>query len=140
MSSTHREELALLRALVAEHGSEEHAIAVRALAGWLLRADQINERHGTMCNAIDKLRAEVERLQTENREGSMGSEVQKCRSCGAPILWVRTTTGKAMPVDAKPEKRIVLDPADTGQPTGRVVDTYVSHFATCPHAAKHRRS
>jgi hypothetical protein len=41
-----------------------------------------------------------------------------CRSCNNPILWVRTNAGRAMPVDPV-----------TGE----------SHFATCPHAGKHRR-
>jgi hypothetical protein len=41
-----------------------------------------------------------------------------------------------MPVDAEqPLKRIVLE---GNQPLARVVDTYVSHFVTCPQAAEHR--
>lgn len=67
-----------------------------------------------------------------------------CSSCGAAILWVKTLPGgKAMPLDAKPEKRVVLVDAigglDRDGVRGRVVDTYVSHFATCPQAAEHRR-
>lgn len=47
-----------------------------------------------------------------------------------------------MPVDAKPEKRIVLDDVRFGDdpPTARVVDTYVSHFATCPKAERFRKA
>jgi hypothetical protein len=53
-----------------------------------------------------------------------------------------------MPLDAKPEKRVVLIDAETGipyvtipgppTPTMRavVVDTYVSHFSTCPDSQK----
>ena len=54
-----------------------------------------------------------------------------CRSCGAPITWLRTRSGKRMPAD---------DP-------GRVLTenqlfdlkAHVSHFATCPQAAAHRK-
>ena len=77
----------------------------------------------------------------------------KCKSCGAEIIWIRTKSGKSMPVN--PEKYIVCERSDgTGtfvMPDGRVVKGYpcyghenaqygyVSHFATCPYAAKHRR-
>lgn len=43
----------------------------------------------------------------------------KCRSCGARVMWVKTPAGKYMPVD---------------------VATDVSHFATCPQAGAWRRS
>jgi DNA polymerase III epsilon subunit-like protein len=58
-----------------------------------------------------------------------------CKSCGAAILWAKTPAGKAMPLDAEPQKRIVL-----GRVTGEahVLDTYVPHWATCPSAAQHR--
>lgn len=57
-----------------------------------------------------------------------------CSSCGAPIRFVGTETGNQVPVDAKPEKRIVVGPDGVG----RSVDAYVSHFATCPNANQHR--
>lgn len=46
-----------------------------------------------------------------------GALARSCRGCGAPVYWITTAAGKAMPVD--------LDG--------------VSHFATCPQAAKFRR-
>lgn len=46
-----------------------------------------------------------------------GTRPAACRSCQAPIFWVKTASQKNMPVD----------------PDG------TSHFATCPEAAKHRR-
>jgi hypothetical protein len=64
-----------------------------------------------------------------------------CTGCGAAIVWVVTEAGKRMPVDAKPEKRVVLDdvhPVGEG-PRARVVDTYVSHFVTCPERDRFRR-
>lgn len=79
-----------------------------------------------------------------------------CRSCGAPLLWCRTTAGKAMPIDptpylakeCDPRATVVLyephsaDPAFVVQAgkIGRDQVVYVSHFASCPNAAAHRRS
>lgn len=58
-----------------------------------------------------------------------------CKSCGAPIVWAVTLTGKRMPLDEKPEKRFVLD--RDGKCS--LLYTYTSHFASCPQAAQHRR-
>jgi hypothetical protein len=79
-------------------------------------------------------------------------QVSACRSCSAPIVWVGTERGKAMPLDAQPY--------DGDDPSGlfviRVVDgkalaiavppeafagepLYRSHFATCPQADQWRR-
>lgn len=65
------------------------------------------------------------------------NDVQKCRSCGKPIIWVETSAGKKMPLDAKPEKRFVI-----GSKSGKahLLDTHLSHFATCPDAGKWRKS
>lgn len=43
-------------------------------------------------------------------------------------------SGKAMPINVPGEKRVVIE-----DQVGRVVDTYVSHFATCRYAESHRR-
>lgn len=64
-----------------------------------------------------------------------------CSSCGAEILWTITANGARMPVDVKPTgKAVVLrtNPGDALTPYSRVVDAFVSHFATCPQAARHR--
>lgn len=58
-----------------------------------------------------------------------------CKSCGAPIVWVKSANGKVMPLDGKPEKRVIV----TDEGIGCVVDTYTSHFSTCPNAAEHRK-
>lgn len=72
-----------------------------------------------------------------------GMTPKPCRSCGAPLIWGVTAQGKRMPVDAMPQKRITLEPARPGHedlpPLAEVVDTYVSHFATCPNADQHRK-
>ncbi len=76
--------------------------------------------------------------------------MSECRSCGRPVVWVRTTTNKDMPVD--PEPRDDGNVVVTGG--GPLVDhctvliiphperspRYVSHFVTCPHAEKWRRT
>ncbi len=64
----------------------------------------------------------------------MEVKVEHCRSCGAPIVWVKTKLGKHMPVEAEPSVEfaqmiIEYDPTK-----------HVSHFATCPNAAKHRKT
>ena len=76
-----------------------------------------------------------------------------CRSCGAPVVWAVTVTGAMMPVDRDPVDGGNIDLVHSGDasgtPTAHVLsesqptlyggDRYVSHFATCPNAAEHRR-
>ena len=77
--------------------------------------------------------------------------MSKCKSCGANIIWLPTENGKSMPCDATPIP-YVDDPAGSlllVTNSGNVVRAradatsdkfgYVSHFATCPNADKHRR-
>lgn len=60
--------------------------------------------------------------------------VSKCRSCGAMIVWLKTTTGKNMPTDA-------TQAAMHAGRMGGLFDPAVhqSHFATCPNADDHRK-
>ena len=51
-----------------------------------------------------------------------------CRSCGAPIRWVRQKSGKMMPVNPQAEYM--------GE---KRYEPGTSHFATCPNAADHRQ-
>jgi hypothetical protein len=62
-----------------------------------------------------------------------------CRSCGAAIVWVLTEHNRRMPLDAKPEKRFVVEEHKEA-PLAIATDTYVSHFSTCPNAAQHRKA
>lgn len=65
-----------------------------------------------------------------------------CSSCGRNILWTVTEAGKRMPVDAEPAGKVtvlVKNPDDAGTPISKSRDHYVSHFATCAHAASHRK-
>ena len=65
----------------------------------------------------------------------------KCSSCGAAIVWAKTTKGKRMPVDAEPAAggNINLDGFGVARyvPAGK--GHYKSHFATCPNSAAHRK-
>lgn len=73
-----------------------------------------------------------------------------CSACGARILWARSaSTGRAMPLDPMPSERgnITLAQGPRGETIARVVPRadggpglYVSHFATCPEAARFRRA
>jgi hypothetical protein len=65
----------------------------------------------------------------------------KCSSCGAAIIWTVTAAGKRMPVDAAPVGKVTVlrtNPADAITPLSRQVDHFVSHFATCKFAERHR--
>lgn len=88
----------------------------------------------------------------------------ECRSCHAPVRWaVHETTGRRMPLDCEPVpdgKVVVVEWHDTNPDTGArytyplpIVGVgkkaitraaseyrYTSHFATCPNAARHRKS
>jgi hypothetical protein len=73
-----------------------------------------------------------------------------CRSCGAPLIWASTLKGHAAPFDATPDPKglWVLEEGYGGglfatkAGEADLLDKrprYTSHFATCPHAAQHRR-
>lgn len=71
----------------------------------------------------------------------MSLPVVKCSSCGADIVWGRTVGNKRMPLDAKPLQGFDLETdGPLAGTTGPLTAFYVSHFATCPNAAQHRRS
>ena len=81
----------------------------------------------------------------------------KCSSCGAEILWVRTVSGKKMPLDVEPVwirqqtgghtyvredgsfifGEIMGDADD--DPDANAIEAHTSHFATCPNADQHRK-
>lgn len=73
-----------------------------------------------------------------------------CRSCRAPIRWVLSSSGKAMPLDLDPVPEGTIALSDRGGVVVGVIvperaragyagSLYRSHFATCPNAGKHRR-
>ena len=91
--------------------------------------------------------------------------MSRCASCGAPIVWVRSTGGKAIPLDPEPAEGgnlvavdrsgIALDPerarlavaaskatVTVARRALRSIDPELphwrTHFATCPNAEQHR--
>jgi len=68
-----------------------------------------------------------------------------CKSCTAPIDWVQTVDGNWIPIDVEPSATgnlVVINghsqlATDDDRRLRRPL--YVSHFATCPQAAKWRR-
>lgn len=82
----------------------------------------------------------------------VGAMTDTCRSCGRPILWAKVhITETPIPLDPnpRPDGNIILRPkrpyvevATTTQikeAKKNSTDLYVTHFATCPNAEKHRR-
>ncbi len=71
-----------------------------------------------------------------------------CSSCGAVIRWAITVNDKRIPLDPEPrddgnlafrdDDKVYVIPGGPGV-LGLEVPRYVSHFATCPSAAQHRR-
>ena len=62
-----------------------------------------------------------------------------CKSCGANIVWSKTEAGKAAPLNQPPEKRFIMFIKPDGCEYVKMVETWVSHFATCPDANQHRK-
>lgn len=74
------------------------------------------------------------------RADARRADAGRCKSCGAAIRWIKTVNGKNHPLDAQPEKRWVLVYDELRKEEGwSLQEAYTSHFATCPHAAQHRR-
>ena len=64
--------------------------------------------------------------------------IARCRSCGAPAVWMKTQAGNNMLVDADSVDEAELD-WKGGRPLFDHKAGHVSHFATCPQADQHRR-
>lgn len=77
-----------------------------------------------------------------------------CRSCGSQIIWVKTKSGKNMPCNTSVVSYMKGGPDKIVTPNGDVISGtvihpepgqdfdgcgYISHFATCPNADRHRR-
>jgi hypothetical protein len=74
---------------------------------------------------------------------------EKCKSCGALIIWATTQSGKLMPLNAEPDPKgnlaisrwatVVAVHQRTDLTETQGMPTHTSHFATCPNAAGHRK-
>jgi hypothetical protein len=67
-------------------------------------------------------------------------EKATCRSCGAPVFWAKTKSGKSGIFDweAAPDGHFVLGEDGMAHYDTRA-GKYVSHFSTCPDAERWRR-
>lgn len=61
----------------------------------------------------------------------IAARITACRSCKAAVVWMKTSTGRNMPVNVDGVGRDdeTFDPKK-----------HTSHFATCPQANQHRRT
>lgn len=85
-------------------------------------------------------------------------QIKNCRACGAPIGFLKTVSGKTIPVDVELQKIDILHGSNvyvrpngmmvTGMianmdemedPDSDIVEAYISHFATCPCADQFRK-
>ena len=76
----------------------------------------------------------------------------KCKSCGADIIWSKTSKEKWIPLDVAVERRaiyyprtLVMDSLISGKEEAKldrieIVPTYTVHFQTCPNAKQHRKT
>ena len=62
-----------------------------------------------------------------------------CKGCNAPITWSTTAAGKAVPLNDPPEKRYIMFMEYDGTEYVKQVETWVSHFVTCPKADEFRK-
>lgn len=73
----------------------------------------------------------------------MSNEHDRCRSCGAPVVWAHTENGQRIPVDPQPITGGNLLLVGLTDPPRVVYDkrhgTHRTHFASCPHAKQWRR-
>ena len=58
----------------------------------------------------------------------------KCKSCGAPINWVKMFNGANMPVEVDKKTIVVVEAGK-----GYLYKGSESHFANCPNADQHRK-
>ena len=79
------------------------------------------------------------------------SDTSKCRSCGAEIKWLKTKAGKNIPVDVPKDYHLPGTMYGKNPSTETMYDAVItaveynpeymiSHFATCPNAATHRKA
>lgn len=63
---------------------------------------------------------------------SVSDRQARCQSCSSPIRWATTAKGKGIPLDARAQ----IEQRDDGP----VVSSDDVHWATCPHAERHRKA
>lgn len=63
--------------------------------------------------------------------------MNRCKSCGAEIIWATTKAGRKIPLDPEPVKvpLFVFDNGYANDPP----PLRQTHFASCPNAKEHRQ-
>lgn len=146
-------------ALVLPFAHGEHAGAIRAAAadhwvdvlhyfGWgpdVPHGAECAECHATFWTAD---RHYINRVCASNRcpffrggEDKLGRST--CRSCGAPVMWATTESGKRIPLNVWPADNgnlvINHDGLAVAPSKGpRRAARYTTHFTNCPNAGRHR--
>lgn len=84
----------------------------------------------------------------------MGMNVTACRSCGKPIVWIKTRAGKMMPCNVPPiryrarpggDTKVVTEAGDVvcceacSDPAAATGWGYVPHWSTCDAPEKFRK-
>jgi len=67
----------------------------------------------------------------------MTKKITNCKSCGAEIIWIKTSTGKNHPIKAKPKKMWVFEATMN---EWLLLDCYETHFFTCPQSKQWSKS
>jgi hypothetical protein len=62
------------------------------------------------------------------------SERRPCKGCGAPLLLLKSSDGKVIPMDLRSPVFVVGKDMTGTEVAMRATDAFVSHFATCPKA------
>lgn len=79
--------------------------------------------------------------------------MSRCRSCDAEVVWATSQTGKAMPLNAKPDpfgnvkvygrpgalSAVVVAGVELEETRRLGVDLYMPHHATCPQGPAWRK-
>lgn len=59
-------------------------------------------------------------------------KITRCKTCNAEIIFLKTTSGKFIPIDYNDNIRLDAEYYDS--------KLHVSHFATCKQASEHRKT
>lgn len=70
--------------------------------------------------------------------------MNRCKSCQAEVIWCKTAHGKSMPIERNDEGNLIVVKGiahviPKGEEPVAGMQRFISHFATCPRAALHRR-
>lgn len=71
-------------------------------------------------------------MTTNLKAGPRADEITTCKTCGTEIMFLKTKSGKQMPVNVMPTSPKLRGP-NSGE-TAFVFGEHQSHFATCSQA------